>query len=92
MIFSRLDPEDKLVIGCRKATVPAEAPAFPNPVSGTSPICTDNGNLPTVGLFVYYYYFFLFVIFSIHFHLLNFYLCQRLRSMKAPVTGIQCSH
>ncbi|KAK1428602.1 hypothetical protein QVD17_17441 [Tagetes erecta] len=48
VIFSRLDPEDKLVIGCRKATVLEEASALPNPVSGTSLICTDNENLPAL--------------------------------------------
>ncbi|KAI3829955.1 hypothetical protein L1987_04087 [Smallanthus sonchifolius] len=47
VIFSRLEPEDKLVIGCRKATVLADASALPNPVNGGALICTDNGNLPT---------------------------------------------
>ncbi|KAI7753455.1 hypothetical protein M8C21_007450 [Ambrosia artemisiifolia] len=47
VIFSRLDPEDKLLIWCRKATVLADASADPNPVNGGAPICTDNGNLPT---------------------------------------------
>ncbi|KAJ0809476.1 putative transcription factor C2C2-GATA family [Helianthus annuus] len=47
VIFSRLDPEDKLVIGCRKATVLADAPALPNPVNGGVLTCTNNGNLPT---------------------------------------------
>ncbi|XP_076957216.1 B3 domain-containing transcription repressor VAL1-like [Bidens hawaiensis] len=42
VIFSRLDPGDKLVIGCRKAAVSADASALSNPVNG------DNGNLPTI--------------------------------------------
>ncbi|KAJ0440090.1 putative DNA-binding pseudobarrel domain superfamily [Helianthus annuus] len=61
VIFSRLDPEDKLVIGCRKATVLADAPALPNPVNGGALTCTDNGNLPTVGpSFSFHYIFGLF--------------------------------
>ncbi|KAJ0733416.1 putative transcription factor B3-Domain family [Helianthus annuus] len=51
VIFSRLDPEDKPVIGCRKATVLADAPALLNPVNGGDLTCTDNGNLPTSSVF-----------------------------------------
>ncbi|KVI03707.1 B3 DNA binding domain-containing protein [Cynara cardunculus var. scolymus] len=36
VIFSRLDPEDKLVIGCRKAIIPAGASALPNAVNGAN--------------------------------------------------------
>ncbi|KAK1437015.1 hypothetical protein QVD17_02800 [Tagetes erecta] len=49
VIFSRLDPGEKLVIGCRKATVSAdtqegETPAANGSVDGTS---DENGNLAT---------------------------------------------
>ncbi|KAL8258830.1 hypothetical protein R6Q59_026783 [Mikania micrantha] len=47
VIFSRIDPDDKLVIGYRKATVSVEASALANPVNGGALIHTDNGSLPT---------------------------------------------
>ncbi|KAC9190454.1 hypothetical protein E3N88_46214 [Mikania micrantha] len=47
LIFSRIDPDDKLVIGYRKATVSVEASALANPVNGGALIHTDNGSLPT---------------------------------------------
>ncbi|KAJ9543375.1 hypothetical protein OSB04_023082 [Centaurea solstitialis] len=42
VIFSRLDPEDKLVIGCRKAPISAGASAVPSAVDGGP--CTGNEN------------------------------------------------
>lgn len=36
-IFSRLNPGDKLILGCRKAIVATDASALPNPVNGDLP-------------------------------------------------------
>ncbi|KAK9057524.1 hypothetical protein SSX86_022360 [Deinandra increscens subsp. villosa] len=47
VIFSRIEPEDKLVIFSRKASVLAEPSALTNPVSGGAIVCTDNANLPS---------------------------------------------
>ncbi|KAI3667808.1 hypothetical protein L6452_42877 [Arctium lappa] len=44
VIFSRLDPEDKLVIGCRKTAIPSGASALPNAVNGG--VCTGNEKSP----------------------------------------------
>lgn len=51
VIFSRLDPEDKLVIGCRKATYSAETSSLPNPIIDIARNCTENGNQPTVSAY-----------------------------------------
>lgn len=47
VIFSRLDPEDKLIIGCRKAPISTETSALPNTVNDGALIPIGNENSPT---------------------------------------------
>ncbi|CAH1418024.1 unnamed protein product [Lactuca virosa] len=47
VIFSRLEPDDKLIIGFRKAPIYAESIAIPNTVNDGALISTGNENLST---------------------------------------------
>lgn len=44
VIFSRLDQEDKLLVGCRKVTNSVEATPPPDAINGGAPVFTENGN------------------------------------------------
>ena len=53
MIFSRLDPDDKLIIGCRKAAIPSGASALPSAVDGG--VCTGSGNSSIVSAYNFFF-------------------------------------
>lgn len=51
MIFSRLEPDDKLIIGFRKAPFSAELITIPNTANDGALISTGNENLSTVSAY-----------------------------------------